>query len=81
MGNRDRHDIVMDILQKAKSGKNKTELMRDVGLSYSQSKQYLTILVEQGLLEAKENKRYNTSKKGISFMKKCGECFLSHWHT
>lgn len=81
MGNRDRHDIVMDILQKAKSGKNKTELMRDVGLSYSQSKQYLTMLVEQGLLETKKNKRYNTSKKGISFMQKCGECFLSHWHT
>jgi len=81
MGNRDRHDIVMDILQKAKAGKNKTELMRDVGLSYSQSKQYLKMLVEQGLLETKENKRYNTSKKGFSFMEKCGECFLSHWRT
>ena len=49
MGNRDRHDIVMDILQKAKSGKNKTELMRDVGLSYSRSKQYLAMLVERTL--------------------------------
>ncbi len=79
MGNRDRHDLVMEILQTAKAGKNKTELIRDVGLSYTQSKQYLTALEEQGMLEM-DDKCYRTTKKGTTFMEKCGECFLSDWH-
>jgi predicted transcriptional regulator len=51
MVNRDRHEITMEILDKAISGKKKTEIMRDVGLSYLQAKQYLGELVDRGLLE------------------------------
>ncbi len=78
-GKRDRHDIVVEILEKAKSGKKRTELMRSVGLSHEQSKQYLTILLEKGLLKIDENNLFITSKKGLEFLEKCGECLLFNW--
>lgn len=80
MVNRDRHDIVMEILKRASSGKTKTELMRDVGLSYLQTKQYFSLLLEKGMLEIDKNHLYKTSKKGLEFMERCKECFLCHWH-
>lgn len=81
LGKRDRHDIVVEILEKAKSGRKKTELMRSVGLSHLQLKQYLTILLEKGLLEIDENNLFTTSKKGLEFLEKCGECLLFNWTT
>lgn len=80
MVNRDRHDIVMEILEKAKSGKKKTELMTEVGLSYLQSKQYLSMLEERGVVKIDSDKRYKTTKVGLDYVKKCGECFLCDWH-
>ncbi|MEM2118114.1 MAG: winged helix-turn-helix domain-containing protein [Candidatus Bathyarchaeia archaeon] len=80
MVNRDRHEIVIDILTKAKNGKRKTELMRDAGLSYLQTKQYLTTLIEKGLLEIDKNNNLKTTKKGQEFLQKCGECLLTNWH-
>jgi predicted transcriptional regulator len=80
MVNRDRHDIVMEVLKKAVSGKTKTELMRDVGLSYVQTKQYFSLLLEKELLEVDKNRLYKTSKKGLEFIDKCEDCFLCHWH-
>lgn len=80
MVNRDRHDIVMEILEKAKSGKKKTELMTEVGLSYLQSKQYLSMLEERGLLKTDTDHRYKTTKVGLDYLEKCSECFLSNWH-
>lgn len=79
MVNRDRHDIVIEILTNAKSGKRKTELMRDVGLSYLQTKQYLGLLQENGLLEIDAKQRYKTTRKGLEFLEKCGECLLFKW--
>jgi predicted transcriptional regulator len=80
MGNRDRHDIVMEILEQAKSTKKKTELIRNVNLSTFQSKQYLTMLAKKGLLEIDGQGRYKTTRKGIETMEKCDSCFLCHWH-
>jgi predicted transcriptional regulator len=80
MVNRDRHDITAEILKKASSGKKKTELMTDVGLSYSQSKQYLGMLVEKGMLEIDKNGLYKTTRKGSEFLTKCADCFLCDWH-
>jgi len=79
MVNRDRHDIVMEILENAKSGKKKTELMTNVGLSYAQTKQYLGILLEKRLLEIDEKRRFKTTKKGLEFFEKCKECPLFKW--
>ncbi|MEM3726556.1 MAG: winged helix-turn-helix domain-containing protein [Candidatus Bathyarchaeia archaeon] len=77
--NRDRHDIVVEILEKAKSGRSKTELMREVGLSYTQSKQYFSALTEKGLLEIDEDNRYFTAKKGLEFLEKCKNCLIFKW--
>jgi predicted transcriptional regulator len=77
--NRDRHDIVVEILEKAKSGKNKTELMREVGLSYTQSKQYFSALMEKGLLEITKESRYKTSEKGLEFLERCRNCLIFNW--
>ncbi|MEM3576982.1 MAG: winged helix-turn-helix domain-containing protein [Candidatus Bathyarchaeia archaeon] len=79
MVNRDRHDIVFEILKKAASGKRKTEIMREVGLSYAQSKQYLNVLLQKGLLEI-ENDKFKTTDKGLKFMDKCADCLLSQWN-
>ncbi|MGQ9506651.1 MAG: winged helix-turn-helix domain-containing protein [Candidatus Bathycorpusculaceae bacterium] len=79
MVNRDRHDITMEILRKASDGKRKTELMQDVGLSYLQAKQYLSILTEKGLLELDKQKRFKTTKKGLEILEKCMECPLFKW--
>jgi predicted transcriptional regulator len=79
MVNRDRHDITMEILRKATSGKRKTELMRDVGLSYLQAKQYLKALTEKGLLELDKQNSYKTTRKGLEILEKCMECPLFKW--
>lgn len=80
MVRRDRHDIAVGILNKAASGKGKTELMSEVGLSYMQMKQYLDTLVEKGLLEFDRNqKKLKTTKKGLEFLGRCTECLLFPW--
>ena len=80
MVNRDRHDITFEILRKAAAGKKKTELMRDVGLSYAQSKKYLGILIEKKLLEIDNKRRFKTTSKGLEFLKKCEKCPLFKWN-
>jgi predicted transcriptional regulator len=79
MVNRDRHDITLEILKKAKSGKNKTELMRDVNLSYSLAKRYLNALISKGLLETDAKHRFKTTKEGLVFLEKCEVCPLFKW--
>ena len=79
MVNRDRHDIVMEILEKGKSKTRKTEIMRDVGLSYAQVKLYLGGLLKSGLMELDEKNNYRTSRKGLQFLEKCQDCPLFRW--
>jgi len=79
MINRDRHDITFEILRKATSGKKKTELMSEVGLSYVQSKKYLNVLVEKKLLELDEKHLFKTTSKGLEFLEKCKQCPLFKW--
>jgi predicted transcriptional regulator len=79
MVNRDRHEITIEILSKAVSGRKKTEIMRDVGLSYLQAKLYLNELVERKLLEIDENRNLKTTKKGLEFLEKCEACPLFRW--
>jgi len=80
MVNRDRHDITFEILRKSTSGKKKTELMREVGLSYTQSKNYLSALVEKGLLAIDEKRVFKTTSKGLEFLEKCELCPLFKWN-
>jgi len=79
MVNRDRHDITFEILRKATSGKKKTELMSEVGLSYAQSKMYLSVLLEKKLLEMDKKHLFKTTSKGLEFLEKCEQCPLFKW--
>jgi predicted transcriptional regulator len=79
MVNRDRHDIAMEILNRAVSGKRKTEIMRDAGLSYLQAKLYLGELVNRGLLKIDEKHNFKTTKKGLEFLEKCEDCPMFRW--
>jgi predicted transcriptional regulator len=79
MVNRDRHEIALEILNRAVSGKKKTEIMRDVGLSSIQAKLYLGLLVDRGLLEIDLQHNLKTTKKGLEFLEKCKACPLFGW--
>jgi predicted transcriptional regulator len=79
MTRRDRHDIVLEILNKAKTGKKKTDLMKEVGLSFAQTKLYMAILREKGLLEASERNQLKTTRKGMEMLERCSDCLIFPW--
>src|SRR5438093_4940469 len=67
---RSRTDIVSQILDAANGGSTKTRIMYKAYLSYAQLKEYLSILVENGLLELEEEQqKYRTTEKGTKFIK------------
>jgi predicted transcriptional regulator len=67
---RSRTDIVASILESANGGVTKTKIMYHAYLSYEQLKDYLTMLMESGLLEySREEARYRTTQKGLIFLK------------
>ena len=80
MARRDRHDIIMSILDSARFGKGKTELMNSANMSSSQTKQYIGMLTKKGLLEMSDKHSFRTTKKGLDYLEKCSDCFLCHWH-
>ena len=72
---RDRHDIVAEILKKAREGRIKTHIMYKAKLSYSQINSYLQLLIEKGYLENNtiKGKRqiitvYRTTSKGVEYI-------------
>ena len=67
---RSRTDIVSQILEAANGGATKTKIMYKAYLSYAQLKEYLSILMENGLLEYEEGElKYKTTEKGLRFMR------------
>jgi predicted transcriptional regulator len=67
---RSRTDIVSQILEAANGGATKTKIMYKAYLSYAQLKEYLSVLVENGLLEYEEaEQEYKTTQKGSKFMR------------
>ena len=66
---RSRTDIVFKMLESANGGCTKTRIMYNAYISYSQLKDYLSTLIENGLIEhdAASN-TYRTTPKGIDFM-------------
>lgn len=67
---RSRTDIVSQILESAGDGATKTRIMYKAYLSYAQLKEYLAVLVENGLLELENSgQTYKTSAKGLLFLK------------
>ena len=67
---RSRTEIVSNILNAANGGATRTKIMYKAFLSYSQLKEYLSVLVENNLLESQEGTQtYKTTEKGLIFLK------------
>ena len=70
MKNRSRTEIVSNILNAANGGATRTKIMYKSFLSYSQLKEYLSILVENNLIESQEGTQiYKTTEKGLNLLK------------
>jgi predicted transcriptional regulator len=71
MGNRSRTEIVAMILDAAnEGGETKTKIMYFAFLSYNQVKEYLSILIENNLLEYLDGThKFKTTEKGLFFLK------------
>ncbi len=66
---RSRTEIVAMILQSARNGVTKTKIMYRAYLSYTQLKEYLTFLQDNGLIKYEEGSQlYRTSDKGKHFL-------------
>lgn len=65
-------DIIADILSLCNSWNKRTKIMYKANLTHQMLKFYLWHLVELGLLEESEDKKYRTTEKGWAF--------LSHYH-
>jgi predicted transcriptional regulator len=76
--NRDRHEIVMEILKAAKTGKNKNQIMSEAKLSTALTSLYIENLMENGLLEM-DAENFLTTPKGIDSLNKCKMCPLLNW--
>ncbi|HEY6668295.1 MAG TPA: winged helix-turn-helix domain-containing protein [Candidatus Nitrosopolaris sp.] len=67
---RSRTEIVSMILEAANGGATKTKIMYKAFLSYAQLKEYLSVLIENNLLEYLEGSRvYKTTEKGFNLLK------------
>jgi predicted transcriptional regulator len=70
MGNRSRTEIVAMILDAANGGATKTKIMYIAFLSFNQLKEYLSILIENNLVEYRDGtKTFKTTEKGLNLLK------------
>ena len=70
MGNRSRTEIVSNILDAANGGTTKTKIMYFAFLSYNQLNEYLSILIENNLIEYLDGtKTFKTTEKGLNLLK------------
>ena len=71
---RSRTEIVSMILEAANGCATKTRIMYKAFLSYAQLKEYLSVLIENNLLEYLEGSQtYKTTEKGLNFVKMYNE--------
>ena len=67
---RSRTEIVGNILEAANGGTTKTKIMYKAFLSYGQLKEYLSILIENNLVEYLDGaNKFKTTEKGLNFLK------------
>ena len=66
---RSRTDIVALILEAANGGATKTRIMYKAFLSYAQLKEYLTVLLQNEVLEYDEGRQnFRTTEKGLRLL-------------
>jgi predicted transcriptional regulator len=71
---RSRTEIVAMILEAANGGSTKTKIMYKAFLSYNQLREYLSVLIENNLIEYLEGSPiYKTTEKGLTFLQKNNE--------
>ncbi|HEY6668926.1 MAG TPA: winged helix-turn-helix domain-containing protein [Candidatus Nitrosopolaris sp.] len=67
---RSRTEIISMILEAANGSATKTRIMYRAFLSYAQLREYLSILVENNLIEYLEGSQtYKTTEKGLNLLK------------
>jgi predicted transcriptional regulator len=67
---RSRTDIAEMILEAANGGATKTKIMYKAFLSYAQLKEYLAVLIENGLIEYEDvGQHYRTTEKGLRLLR------------
>ena len=67
---RSRTEIVSMILEAANGGATKTKIMYKAFLSYAQLREYLSVLIENNLLEYLEGMQtYKTTEKGLNLLR------------
>jgi Predicted transcriptional regulator len=67
---RSRTEILGMILEAANGSATKTRIMYKAFLSYAQLREYLSVLIENNLLEFLEGSQtYKTTEKGFNFLK------------
>ena len=72
---RSRTDIVGLMLEAANGGATKTKIMYKAFLSYAQLKEYLTVLLQNGLLEYEEKRQdLRTTEKGLQLLQMRNRC-------
>ena len=63
-------EIVGNILDASNGGATRTKIMYTPFLSYNQLKEYLTILIENNLVEYPDGtKTFKTTEKGLNYLK------------
>ncbi len=72
---RSKMDIIIDVLEVAKMGVNKTSVVYRTNLNFKLADKYLELLQNQGLVENKLDK-YITTDKGKIFLEKAREITL-----
>ncbi len=76
MGKRSKLKIVVEILDVANGGANKTKIIYKANLNFNRANKYLEELTERGLIVVENvNGRviYRTSEKGKDLLRKCKE--------
>jgi predicted transcriptional regulator len=72
---RSRIDIIVDVLDVAQMGVNKTSVVYRTNLNFKLAEKYLELLQKQGLVENRADK-YITTDKGKIFLEKAKEVIL-----
>lgn len=67
---RNRNEIIAQILESANGNRVRlTKIMYDVYLSHTLTKEYVSLLIEKGLIEYQDGERtFKTTEKGMNFL-------------
>jgi len=70
-------DICADILQVAKAGAKKTQIVYQANLNFKIVKKYLSRLIDTGMLSnPQENRLYTTTNRGNTFLEQYAELVI-----